>query len=62
MLHRDVSAFNIMIHWYKNPKSGKWDLKGLLVDWGLCKFKDELTKRIVQKNRSVRMQALEEHT
>lgn len=55
MLHRDVSAFNIMIHWFKDPKSGKWKRKGLLVDWGLCKFAHELRQRIVQKNRSVRI-------
>lgn len=55
MLHRDVSAFNIMIYRYKDPKVGQWKRKGILVDWGLCKYARELTQRIVQKNRSVRI-------
>ncbi|EPS97528.1 hypothetical protein FOMPIDRAFT_1128313, partial [Fomitopsis schrenkii] len=51
VLHRDVSAFNIMIYWYKD-KNGKLKRKGLLLDWGLCKFARDLMKPAVQKNRS----------
>ena len=57
MLHRDISAFNIMIHRFKDPKDGQWKRKGILVDWGLCKYAHELTQRIVRKNRSVRIGA-----
>ncbi|EPS97056.1 hypothetical protein FOMPIDRAFT_1052751 [Fomitopsis schrenkii] len=52
VLHRDVSAFNIMIYWYKDPKTGKWKRNGLLVDWGLSKFAWDLKRPAVRKNRS----------
>ncbi|KAI0736601.1 hypothetical protein C8Q72DRAFT_768809 [Fomitopsis betulina] len=52
VLHRDVSAFNIMIYRYKDPVDNVWKHKGLLVDWGLCKFAHELKQPAVQKNRS----------
>ncbi|EPS93379.1 hypothetical protein FOMPIDRAFT_93307 [Fomitopsis schrenkii] len=51
VLHRDVSAFNIMIYWYKD-KNGKLKRKGLLLDWGLCKFAYDLKLPAVLKNRS----------
>ena len=54
MLHRDVSAFNIMIYRYRDPVDNVVKYKGLLVDWGLCKFAHELKQPAVQKNRSVR--------
>ncbi|EPS94720.1 hypothetical protein FOMPIDRAFT_1090499, partial [Fomitopsis schrenkii] len=52
VLHRDVSAFNIMIYWYRGPRNGKWRRKGLLVDWGLCKFVRDLKRPTVQKSRA----------
>ncbi|KAI0726453.1 hypothetical protein C8Q72DRAFT_525002 [Fomitopsis betulina] len=52
VLHRDVSAFNIMIYRYRDPVDNVWKYKGLLVDWGLCKFAHELKQPAVQKNRS----------
>ena len=54
VLHRDVSAFNIMIYRYRDPVDNVVKYKGLLVDWGLCKFAHELKQPAVQKNRSVR--------
>ncbi|KAI0727012.1 hypothetical protein C8Q72DRAFT_887002 [Fomitopsis betulina] len=52
VLHRDVSAFNIMIYRYRDPVDNVVKYKGLLVDWGLCKFAQELKQPAVQKNRS----------
>ncbi|EPS97059.1 hypothetical protein FOMPIDRAFT_1129293, partial [Fomitopsis schrenkii] len=52
VLHRDVSAFNIMIRRYRDPKDGIWKCDGLLVDWGLCKFARDLKRPAVRKNRS----------
>ena len=49
ILHRDISDGNIVL--YEVPDTG--EILGLLIDWDLCKYKDELSKGPTQKNRSV---------
>ncbi|TCD63746.1 hypothetical protein EIP91_004997 [Steccherinum ochraceum] len=49
ILHRDVSDGNIVID--VDLKSGEL-LGGLLIDWDLCKYQEELENGPTQKNRS----------
>ncbi|THH30018.1 hypothetical protein EUX98_g4181 [Antrodiella citrinella] len=48
VLHRDVSDGNIMI--YEDPTTRR--ISGLLIDWDLCKYKEELSRGKTQKTRS----------
>ncbi|KAH9936633.1 uncharacterized protein B0H18DRAFT_1101093 [Fomitopsis serialis] len=50
VLHRDISGDNLMIYWYF--ENGQSKCKALLVDWGLCKYREEMDKPVVRKNRS----------
>ncbi|OBZ74003.1 hypothetical protein A0H81_06519 [Grifola frondosa] len=49
VLHRDISDGNVVIH--DDPISG--EAKGLLIDWDLAKFREDLEKPPTQKSRSV---------
>ncbi|KAH9936627.1 uncharacterized protein B0H18DRAFT_1165258 [Fomitopsis serialis] len=50
ILHRDISAENLLIYWYMENNELK--CKALLVDWGLCKYLEEMEQPIVRKSRS----------
>ncbi|KAH9936639.1 uncharacterized protein B0H18DRAFT_950850 [Fomitopsis serialis] len=51
VLHRDISSENLLILCViRDGKIVGWI--GILVDWGLCKYKEELLKRSVLKTRS----------
>lgn len=52
MLHRDISVHNISIYWYRDSQ-GVLRAKGLLIDWGLCKYMRDLAKPPSQLSRSV---------
>ncbi|KAH8100064.1 hypothetical protein BXZ70DRAFT_1065138 [Cristinia sonorae] len=50
VLHRDVSDGNIVIYVdYEHPHKRP---RGLLIDWDLCKFEEELSRDSTQKSRS----------
>ncbi|TFY60527.1 hypothetical protein EVJ58_g5096, partial [Rhodofomes roseus] len=49
-IHRDISADNLMLYWYYEDGELVW--KGVLVDWGLCKYADEINQPSVRRNRS----------
>ncbi|KZT63053.1 hypothetical protein DAEQUDRAFT_734243, partial [Daedalea quercina L-15889] len=51
VLHRDISANNILIYSYRDDH-GRLVVKGLLIDWGLCKYKEELGQPPSQGSRS----------
>ncbi|KZT63787.1 hypothetical protein DAEQUDRAFT_88447, partial [Daedalea quercina L-15889] len=51
VLHRDISVNNILIYSYRNDQ-GRLVVKGLLIDWGLCKYKEELGRPPSQGSRS----------
>ncbi|OBZ73978.1 hypothetical protein A0H81_06530 [Grifola frondosa] len=48
VLHRDISDGNVVI--YDDPVSG--ESKGLLIDWDLAKFKEDLERSPTQKSRA----------
>ncbi|OBZ74007.1 hypothetical protein A0H81_06515 [Grifola frondosa] len=48
VLHRDISDGNVVI--YDDPVSG--EAKGLLIDWDLAKFKEDLENPRARKSRS----------
>ncbi|KAH9936638.1 uncharacterized protein B0H18DRAFT_1206888 [Fomitopsis serialis] len=51
VLHRDISSGNLLLRCViRDGKVVGWI--GILVDWGLCKYKDELGMRSVLKTRS----------
>ncbi|TFY51767.1 hypothetical protein EVJ58_g10393 [Rhodofomes roseus] len=54
VLHRDISRANLLMYPYRND-DGEIEWLGLIVDWGLCKYKDELGLPQVQNTRSVRI-------
>ncbi|KAH9841811.1 uncharacterized protein C8Q71DRAFT_738905 [Rhodofomes roseus] len=51
VLHRDISRANLLMYPYRND-DGEIEWLGLIVDWGLCKYKDELGLPQVQNTRS----------
>lgn len=51
LLHRDISAGNILILHYTN-KNGKKRAIGMLIDWDLCKYKKFL-ETVLRPARSV---------
>ncbi|EPS97075.1 hypothetical protein FOMPIDRAFT_84469 [Fomitopsis schrenkii] len=50
-LHRDISVNNILIYRYYDS-AGNLVVKALLIDWGLCKFLEELAQMASQDTRS----------
>ena len=55
-MHRDISDGNIVI--YENPDDPKASARGLLIDWDLCRYKEELDAKPRQNGRSVRVSVL----
>ncbi|CAL1706669.1 unnamed protein product [Somion occarium] len=51
VLHRDISDGNILIVFGKD-KRGRSTVHGMLCDWDLCKYSDELKSGASDKNRS----------
>ena len=52
VLHRDISAHNILIYRYRDA-SGILRVAGMLIDWGLCKLMKDLVKPPSRLSRSV---------
>ena len=52
ILHRDISAHNILIYQYFDS-AGILTHQALLIDWGLCKFLEELERMAAQDTQSV---------
>lgn len=50
VLHRDISVGNVLI--IDDEEKGYW---GILNDWDMCKFEEELDKGPSQQARSVRI-------
>lgn len=56
VLHRDISAGNILIYYDEDddPDSGEEVMpRGILNDWDLCKYKEDLNSGATQRGRSV---------
>ncbi|KAH9841745.1 uncharacterized protein C8Q71DRAFT_700328 [Rhodofomes roseus] len=51
VIHRDISADNLLLYWYFD-ENGKLVCKAILVDWGLCKYADEMDQPSVKRTRS----------
>ncbi|TFY54577.1 hypothetical protein EVJ58_g8777 [Rhodofomes roseus] len=51
IIHRDISATNILMFVYKDEKGRTWVI-GLLNDWELCKFLDDIKKGATRPGRS----------
>ncbi|KAH9841735.1 uncharacterized protein C8Q71DRAFT_738543 [Rhodofomes roseus] len=51
VIHRDISADNLLLYWYFD-ENGQLVCKAILVDWGLCKYADEMDQPSVKRTRS----------
>ncbi|TFY58048.1 hypothetical protein EVJ58_g6657 [Rhodofomes roseus] len=51
IIHQDISAGNMLIYWYRTS-DGELVWKALLVDWGLCKYEEEMNDPVVRRTRA----------